>query len=261
MFQIKFMYCGNDQAQVIWYWGGISMHILLVEDEPKIREVLIAYLKNEGWDVDYTSNGFEAVQMFDNGNYDLLILDLMLEGLSGQEVCKKVREKSVVPIIMLTSKSRESDTIEGLKLGADDYIAKPFRVKEVIARIHALRRRIHAYAPDLAKPHILTFDKGQLVVNLEANTMLVRGNHVNLTATEFKLLTVFIGKPGRIFSRSDLSYLVLGYRFQGDSRSIDTHVKNLRKKLEEVTKEPKYILTLVGAGYKFAAEPDAKEAD
>jgi DNA-binding response OmpR family regulator len=242
--------------------GGFnSMHILLVEDEPKIREVLTAYLKNEGWEVDFTANGLEAVQWFDSRTYDLVILDLMLEGLPGEEVCKQIREKSVVPIIMLTSKSRESDTIAGLRLGADDYIAKPFRVKEVIARIHALRRRIHAYTTDQAKPKVMTFDKGQLVIDLEANTLLVRGVHANLTTTEFKLLTVFTSKPGKIWARSDLSYHVLGYRFQGDSRSIDTHVKNLRKKIEEDSREPKYILTMVGSGYKFAAESDAKEPD
>ncbi|NOU94458.1 response regulator [Paenibacillus sp. LMG 31456] len=237
------------------------MKILLVEDEPKIREVLTAYLKNEGWDVDYTPNGLEAVQMFDSGHYDLLILDLMIEGLSGEEVCKQVREKSVVPIIMITSKSRESDTIAGLYLGADDYIAKPFRAKEVIARIYALRRRIYAYTTAKEKPSLLTFNKGELVVNLQENTLLVRGVHTSLTTTEFKMLSVFIDKPGRIFSRGDLSYHVMGYRFQGDSRSIDTHVKNLRKKLEEDTREPKYILTMVGSGYKFAAEPDNKEVE
>lgn len=235
------------------------MQILLVEDEPKIREVVSAYLKNEGWEVDCTANGLEAVQWFENASYDLVILDLMLEGLSGEEVCQQIRAKSVVPIIMLTSKSRESDTIAGLNLGADDYIAKPFRVKEVIARIHALRRRIHAYKADAVKQHVLTFDRGQLVVDLEANTLLVRGIHTNLTTTEFKLLTVFTSKPGKIWSRSDLSFHVLGYRFQGDSRSIDTHVKNLRKKIEEDTKEPRYILTMVGSGYKFAAESDTKE--
>lgn len=237
------------------------MKILLVEDEPKIREVVTAYLKNEGWEVDQTANGLEAIQLFDNNSYDLVILDLMLEGLSGEEVCKQIREKSVVPIIMLTSKSRESDTIAGLNLGADDYIAKPFRVKEVIARIHALRRRIHAYKPDKEKQTVLTFDRGQLVIDLEGNTLLVRGVHANLTATEFKLLTVFASKPGKIWSRTDLSYHVLGYRFQGDSRSIDTHVKNLRKKIEEDPRLPKYIMTMVGAGYRFAAESDVKEPD
>ncbi|CAG7627593.1 Transcriptional regulatory protein BaeR [Paenibacillus solanacearum] len=235
------------------------MQILLVEDEPKIREVLIAYLRNEGWNVDFTPNGLEAVEMFSNRPYDLVILDLMLEGMPGEEVCRTIRQTSTVPIVMLTSKSRESDTIEGLKLGADDYIFKPFRVKEVIARIHALLRRVKAFVPEKQKTSVLTFDKGRLVLDMEAKTLLVRGVHANLTSTEFKLLTVFVDKPGKIFSRLDLSHQVLGYRFHGDSRSIDTHVKNLRKKIEEDTKEPKYILTMVGEGYKFTAEADKKE--
>ncbi|CAG7646435.1 response regulator [Paenibacillus allorhizosphaerae] len=235
------------------------MQILLVEDEPKIREVLIAYLRNEGWDVDFTPNGLEAVDMFSNRNYDLVILDLMLEGMPGEEVCRTIRQTSTVPIVMLTSKSRESDTIEGLKLGADDYIFKPFRVKEVIARIHALLRRVKTFVPEKQKSSVLTFDKGRLVLDMEAKTLLVRGLLANLTSTEFKLLTVFVEKPGKIFSRLDLSHQVLGYRFHGDSRSIDTHVKNLRKKIEEDTKEPKYILTMVGEGYKFIAEADKKE--
>ncbi|MCZ8515584.1 response regulator transcription factor [Paenibacillus filicis] len=235
------------------------MRVLVVEDEPKIREVLIAYLRNEGWEVDYTANGQEALDWFSQREYGLVLLDLMLEGLHGEEVCRRIRESSIVPIVMLTAKSRENDTIAGLKLGADDYIAKPFRVKEVIARIHALLRRMKAYVPEPQKPSVLTFDRGRLVLDLEGKTLLVRGQHANLTSTEFKLMTVFADKPGKIFSRTDLSHQVLGYRFHGDSRSIDTHVKNLRKKIEEDTKEPLYILTMVGAGYKFAAAADQKE--
>lgn len=237
------------------------MRILLVEDEPKIREVLIAYLKNEGWEADYTSDGHEALRLFAANEYQVVLLDLMIEGLPGEEVCREIRKQSVVPIIMITSKSREADTIQGLQLGADDYIMKPFRVKEVIARIHALLRRINRYTPETSNPGVLTFDRGQLVVNLEAGTAVVRGTSVNLTTTEFKLLTVLASKPGKLFSRSELTHQVLGYRFQGDSRSIDTHVKNLRKKIEEDPGEPKYIVTLVGAGYRFSAMPDGKEEE
>ncbi|WP_248926830.1 response regulator transcription factor [Paenibacillus hamazuiensis] len=237
------------------------MRILLVEDEPKIREVIIAYLKNEGWDVDYTSDGHEALRLFQERPHDLVLLDLMIEGLPGEEVCREIRRHSVVPIIMITSKSRESDTIAGLGLGADDYIVKPFRVKEVVARIHALLRRVSHYKPDKAESSVLTFDRGRLVVNLEAGSALVDGRNANLTTTEFKLLSVLAQKPGKLFSRSDLTYQVLGYRFQGDSRSIDTHLKNLRKKIESDPREPRYILTMVGSGYKFAAEPERKEQD
>ncbi|MDQ1913403.1 response regulator transcription factor [Paenibacillus sp. GD4] len=235
------------------------MRILVVEDEPKIREVLIAYLRNEGWAVDDTGSGREALEWFQSRSYDLVLLDLMLEELSGEEVCREIRRHSIVPIIMLTSKSKESDTIEGLNLGADDYIAKPYRMKEVIARIHALLRRVRTYAPEVQSASVLTFDKGKLVLNLEEKTLLVRGLLTGLTLTEFKLMSVLAEKPGKLFSRTELTQLVLGYRFMGDSRSIDTHVKNLRKKIEEDVKEPRYILTMVGAGYKFAAEPDRKD--
>jgi DNA-binding response OmpR family regulator len=235
------------------------MHILIVEDEPKIRDVLMAYFQKEGWEVDYTSDGYEAIQKFDYHQHDLIILDLMIEGLPGEEVCRLVREKSNVPIIMLTSKSREADTINGLNLGADDYIVKPFRAKEVIARIRALFRRITPLKEEQDEPTVLTFHKGRLVVNLEEREVLVDGQPANLTATEFKLLSVFLAKPGKVYSRNDLSYKVQGYRFQGDGRTIDAHVKNLRKKIEKDHRSPEYIQTLVGTGYKFAVLPDDPE--
>jgi DNA-binding response OmpR family regulator len=232
------------------------MHILIVEDEPKIRDVLIAYFNKEGWEVDYTSNGIEAVQKFDYHQHDLIILDLMIEGIPGEEVCKLIREKSNVPIIMLTSKSREIDTINGLNLGADDYIVKPFRAKEVIARIHALFRRVAPLKREVGEEKVLKFNKGQLIVNLEEREVIAGGRPVSLTATEFKLLSVLLGRPGKVYSRSDLSYKVQGYRFQGDGRAIDAHIKNLRKKIEPDPGNPTYIVTVVGTGYKFALHPD-----
>lgn len=235
------------------------MHILIVEDEPKIRDVLIAYFSKEGWKVDYTSDGNEAVRKFDYHQHDLIILDLMIEGIPGEEVCKLIREKSNVPIIMLTSKSREADTIHGLNLGADDYIVKPFRAKEVIARIHALFRRVAPLKRGADERKVLTFNKGQLAVNMEAREVLVGGRETNLTATEFKLLSVLLGQPGKVYSRSDLSYKVQGYRFQGDGRAIDAHIKNLRKKIETDPGNPTYIVTVVGSGYKFALLPDEPE--
>ncbi|TBL71614.1 response regulator transcription factor [Paenibacillus thalictri] len=235
------------------------MRILLVEDEPKIREVLAAYLKNEGWEVDFTPDGNEALALFRSRAYDLVILDLMLEGLPGEEVCREIRQSSFVPIVMITSKSRESDAIIGLNLGADDYIVKPFRVKEVVARIHALLRRTRQYTAEAEKNAVMSFDKGRLVLEPETGTVLVRGVPVSLTATELKLLCVLASKPGKVFARNDLTYEVLGYRFQGESRTIDTHLKNLRKKIEEDPKEPQYVLTMIGSGYKLAAALDGKE--
>ncbi|MCC2684697.1 MAG: winged helix family two component transcriptional regulator [Paenibacillaceae bacterium] len=236
------------------------MHILVVEDEPKIRDVLIAYFQKEGWEVDYTSDGHEAIRKFDYHQHDIIILDLMIEGMSGEDVCRLIREKSNVPIIMLTSKSREIDTINGLNLGADDYIVKPFRAKEVIARIQAVYRRAGTAKPGVEEEHVISFNKGHFIVDMEAREVLVDGHYVSLTATEFKLLSVLISRPGKVFTRNDLSYKVQGYRFQGDGRTIDTHIKNLRKKIEPDHSSPTYVLTAVGTGYKFSFLPDeAKE--
>lgn len=235
------------------------MHILIVEDEPKIRDVLIAYFEKEGWKTDYTSNGIEAVQKFDYVQHDLIILDLMLEGMPGEQVCSRIREKSNVPIIMLTSKSREIDTINGLNLGADDYIVKPFRAKELIARIHALFRRIAPVKRSSDEEKVVHFNGGKLIIDTDTREVMTHGRVVQLTATEFKLLSVLIRKPGKVFSRSDLSYTVQGYRFQGDGRAIDAHVKNLRKKIERDPSNPLYVVTVVGSGYKFSMQPDDPE--
>lgn len=234
------------------------MHILIVEDEPNIRDIMSAYLENEGWKVDTTADGNEAVRKYDNCKHDLVLLDLMIEGISGEEVCKKLREISNVPIFIITSKSKESDTINGLNLGADDYIIKPFRMKEVIARIKALFRRINTIVtPDLQVKE-LSYDRGKVRIHLDNRSVTIRGTTINLTSTEFKLLTVLTSKPGKIFSRNDLTYEVLGYRFAGDSRAIDTHVKNLRRKMEEDKADPRFILTMVGSGYKFGVMPDER---
>ncbi|MDB5084754.1 MAG: two-component system response regulator [Bacilli bacterium] len=236
------------------------MKILVVEDEPKIRDVLVAYFKNEGWEVEYTGDGHEAICLFDYNKHDLIILDLMIQGLPGEEVCKQIREKSNVPLIMLTSKGLEGDTINGFKLGADDYITKPFRAKELVARIHALFRRVNSLQSQgdstRKKSDKLTFNQGNLIIQFDAQTVQVSGNTINLTTTEFKLLSVLSGNPGKVFSRNDLSYQVQGYRYLGDGRSIDAHVKNLRKKLEPDPRNPNYIQTVIGSGYRFMFHPD-----
>jgi len=232
------------------------VNILIVEDEVKIRDVLKAYFDKEGWMVSMTGDGYEALNKFKQFKFDLVILDRMIHGMPGEEVCKKIRNSSNVPIIMITSKSLESDTIEGLNLGADDYITKPFRVKEVVARIHALQRRIndHLAKPDKAK--VFHFNKKRLVINFAAKEVYVEGELVNLTTTEMNVLKVMVDNPNRIFSRNELSYEVQGYRHLGDGRSIDAHIKNIRKKIEEDPKNPVYIVTKIGSGYKFSFEPD-----
>ncbi len=225
------------------------MDILIVEDEASIRDVLKSYFIKEGWKVFTSSNGKEALQKVEKFKLDLIVLDLMVPGLSGEEVCGYIRRVSNVPVIMITSKSSEEDLIHGLNLGADDYITKPFRMKEVIARIYALKRRMNMVTSDSRK--IMQFNNNRLTINFESKEVLVDGKQANLTYTEFKILDALVKQPGKVYSRHDLSFEAQGYRFIGDGRTTDAHIKNIRKKIEENPKQPKYIVTKIGAGYKF----------
>lgn len=230
------------------------MEIMIVEDEPSIREVLTSLFQAEGWKVHTSSDGKDALLKARNFKLDLIILDLMIPGIPGEEVCRSIRQDSNVPVIMITSKSNESDMVNGLNLGADDYITKPFRVKEVLARIHALKRRINMFSSN--NNRILWFNKRRLVVNFELKEVFVDGKPANLTITEFKLFSILVKNPGKVYSRHDLSYEVQGYRFIGDGRAMDVHILNIRKKIEEDPKNPEYIVTKIGAGYKFNFFPE-----
>lgn len=230
------------------------MAILIVEDEVSIRDVLKSYFLKEGWDVLVSSDGLDALKKMREFKIDLVILDLMIPKLSGEEVCREIRTISNVPVFIISAKSREEDMINGLNLGADDYITKPFRIKEVLARINALLRRIEMSTKESKK--ILYFNKKSLVINFETKELLVGNKAVNLTFTEFKILDALVKKPGKVFSRQDLTYIVQGYRYIGDGRTMDAHIKNLRKKIEEDPKNPKYIVTKIGAGYKFNCHLD-----
>ncbi|WP_318615656.1 response regulator transcription factor [Sporosarcina sp. YIM B06819] len=230
------------------------MRILLVEDEISIRDVLKSYLLKEGWDVLTSGDGVDALNKTQKIKVDLVILDLMIPKLSGEEVCREIRKTSNVPILIVSSKSREEDMIKGLNIGADDYITKPFRIQEVLARINALQRRVNMFTQK-AKP-IMSFNRRSLVINFESKEVFVDDNLVRLTLTEFKLLDALLKKPGKVLSREDLSYHVQGYRYIGDGRTMDAHIKNLRKKIEKDPKNPIYIITRVGAGYQFNVEAD-----
>lgn len=232
------------------------MNILVVEDEPKIGEVLTAYFQNENWDATVIGNGEEALSLFRRRAFDLIVLDLMLDGMPGEEVCRAIRDISNVPIVMLTAKSREHEAIAGLNLGADHYFTKPFRVKEVVAQIQAIFRRMNAReaAPTGAKA--ITFNRRRLVVHPWAEDVIVDGKPARLTTTEFRVLSVLIERAGAVINRGDLNYKVLGYRFPEDGRTIDAHIKNIRKKIETDAKNPQYVLTKVGSGYKFGFAPD-----
>ncbi|CAH8772533.1 response regulator transcription factor [Paenibacillus dendritiformis] len=225
------------------------MDIMIVEDEASVRDILKSYFVNEGWKVHLSSDGQEAMKKVQLYKLDLIVLDLMIPGMPGEEVCRNIRRMSNVPLIMITSKAREVDMINGLNLGADDYITKPFRAKEVIARIHALQRRINIM--NNSSRNVIYFNRRRFMVNFELEDVFLDGKPANLTATEFRTLSILVRKPGKVFSRHDLSYEVQGYRFIGDGRVMDVHIRNIRKKIEEDPKNPQYIVTKIGSGYKF----------
>lgn len=233
------------------------MTILLIEDEESIRDVLKSYLEKEGWNVLTSGDGVTALKIVKKIKVDLVVLDLMIPKLSGEEVCKEIRKTSNVPVLIISSKSKEEDLIKGLNFGADDYITKPFRIKEVVARINALQRRIKMHTNN--EESIIHFNGGRLVVNFDSKKVFLDQNPVNLTFTEFKLLNALIKKPGKVLSRHDLSYEVQGYRYIGDGRTMDAHIKNLRKKIEDDPKNPLYIITRIGAGYQFNFLPDSND--
>lgn len=232
------------------------MNVLIVEDEIAIREVMESYCLKEGWKVQTAGNGMEVLSKFQMFRFDMILLDLMIPSLPGEEVCRSIRKTSNVPIIMVTSKALESDTINGLNMGADDYITKPFKVKEVIARMYALHRRIEAFSAKSSIRPFLCFNKRRMLINCESKEVIVEGKPANLTHTEFKILETMVRNPGKVYSRHDLSYEVQGYRYIGDGRSADAHIKNIRRKIETDPKTPQYIVTKIGAGYKFNFYPD-----
>ncbi len=224
------------------------MRILLVDDEKKITTVLKAYLQQEGFQVSTAVNGLIALTMFKENPFDLLILDLMLPGLSGTEICREIRKISSVPIIMLTAKVEEEDRIQGLSIGADDYITKPFSPREVVARVRAVLRRTSNETAPLAD--VISYDNGLTIDNIQHEIRL-HDQEVSLTPTEFKILGALAKNPGRVYSRGQLVEIVQGHDFDGDDRVIDAHIKKIRQKIEATPSEPQLIMTVYGIGYKF----------
>lgn len=224
-----------------------ARRILLVEDEKAIREAVAAYLEREGYWVTQAEDGQVALEQLSKHKYDLIVLDLMLPKASGEQICKIVRDSSDVPIIMLTAKGELEDRIAGLEAGADDYLVKPFSPRELVARVRALLRR--ARVEDEPQRDRLEF--GELEIDVTGHKVLLGGEELDLTASEFKLLMTLARYPGRVYSRMELVEKVLGYDFEGYERTIDSHVKNLRAKLGDDPREPKYIFTVHGVGYRF----------
>lgn len=230
----------------------MNKNILAVDDEPKILEAVKAFLESKGYTVCTAQNGRQALEIFEKENIALILLDLMLPDISGEEVCKRIRKKSRVPIIMLTAKSEEANQLNGLDIGADDYITKPFSLKVIAARIETvLRRTTDDLVPLTVKN---SWRDGDLTVDFEKGIVSKHGGEVNLTATELKILSALIKYPGKIFSREELLTLVLGDNTDSLDRVIDNHIKNLRQKIEDDSKTPVYVLTIRGLGYKFGGE-------
>jgi DNA-binding response OmpR family regulator len=224
--------------------------ILVVDDERKIVELIRLYLERDGYRVLAAYDGLQALKLARQKQPDIILLDLLLPGMDGLDVCRTLKAESEVPIIMLTAKTTDEDKLTGLKLGADDYVTKPFNPREVVARVRAVLRRVGKEAAQDAT-EICVAD---LVIDRRHHEVRARGDVVHLTPTEFNLLEVLAGEPGRAFTRLELLDQVFGYDFEGLERTVDVHVKNLRQKIESDPKQPTYIKTVYGVGYKFSED-------
>lgn len=229
--------------------------VLVVEDEESYSDALSYMLRKEGFEVAVAPTGTVALETFDRTGADLVLLDLMLPGLSGTEVCRTLRQKSNVPVIMLTAKDSEIDKVVGLELGADDYVTKPFSSRELVARIRAVLRR--RGEDEIVLPAAL--EAGPVRMDVERHVVTVRGDSVQLPLKEFELLEVLLRNAGRVLTRMQLIDRVWGADYVGDTKTLDVHVKRLRAKIEEDPGSPRYIVTVRGLGYKF--EPVTVEVE
>jgi DNA-binding response OmpR family regulator len=226
--------------------------ILIIEDEIKIVEVVKSYLENSGYQVAAVHSGKDALEIFDRLNPSLVILDLMLPDVPGEEVCKALRKKSRVPILMLTARVDEESILNGFNLGADDYVTKPFSPRQIVARVAALLRRVEDDVVPLA--NIISFDGDDLIIDSIKHEVRKNGKVVSLTPNEYKILLTMVKYPKKAFTREELVCMALGEDYDGFDRVIDTHIKNLRQKIETNPRTPKYFLTIHGIGYRFGGE-------
>ncbi len=230
----------------------IKRRILVVDDEEKIVEVVKSYLESGGYAVSEAFTGKRALELFEKENPSLIILDLMLPDVTGEEVCKKIRKKSRVPIIMLTAKVEEEDILKGLDIGADDYVVKPFSPRQLVARVGALLRR----ASDARTPlsSVLSFNDNDLIIDCTGYEVKKDGRALNLTPTEFKILLALVKTPSKVFTRDELINAIGSEDIDVYDRTIDAHIKNLRQKVESDSRHPVYIMTVHGIGYRFGGE-------
>ena len=229
-----------------------KLKILVVDDEKKILLVIKSYLEKSGFDVSEAYNGKQALAQFERINPSLIILDLMLPDMSGEEICVSIRRNSKVPIIMLTAKVNEENIIQGLDMGADDYIIKPFSPKQLVARVNALLRR--TIREKEWHTNIISFNNQDLLINTLNYEVYKNGKLINLTPNEYKILIKMLNCPKQVFTRDQLIESVFGDEYDGYDRTIDAHIKNLRQKIESDSKKPIYVLTVHGIGYKFGGE-------
>ena len=229
--------------------GEPNKKIVVIDDDPSVQEVVRAYLEKDGYHVFVAGDAANGVDVIGRIKPGLIVLDLMLPDRPGEEIAQEIRERSDVPILMLTAKASEEERIGGLALGADDYLTKPFSPRELVARVRAILRRTHGIEPMVA---VLRFDDGALEIDTVQHEVRRDGSAVDLTPNEYKLLVTLARFPGRPYSRFELINQVQGYEYEGYERTIDAHVKNLRKKIEPDPKHPRYVETVFGVGYRMA---------
>ncbi|MEE0944505.1 MAG: response regulator [Clostridia bacterium] len=225
--------------------------VLIVEDDPNIVDILKFNFEKEGYNILIATDGASGLEQAQTSNPDLILLDVMLPKMDGFEVCRKVREKSNVPIIMLTAREEEVDKVLGLELGADDYITKPFSIRELTARVKANLRRMSIDMSSASQDPSSTITSGELVINIERYEVQKRGKVIDITLREFELLKFLAQQPEKIFSRENLLENVWGYEYYGDVRTVDVTVRRLREKIEDDPSLPRYIVTKRGVGYYF----------
>lgn len=225
--------------------------VLIVDDDVKLVKLLRTYFEKEGCMTYSANDGLDALQIVREKKPDIMVLDLMLPGLDGLDVCRKIRKDNDIPIIMLTARDEESDRLIGLEIGADDYVTKPFSPKEVVARAKAILRRANK---EVVRSEPI--QAGTLIIDLERHQVTNGGHIVDVTPTEFKIMELLAANTGKVFSRLQIVEQIQGYSFEGYERTIDAHIKNLRRKIETNPKEPQHIQTVYGIGYKFAGEAD-----
>jgi DNA-binding response OmpR family regulator len=226
--------------------------VLLVEDERKLRDLVRSYLERAGFTVLSTGSGAEALTLAGSAAPDLVVLDLGLPDIAGETVARELRAAGGVPVLMLTAKSGEEDRIRGLELGADDYVTKPFSPRELVLRVQAILRR----GSQAAAPGVASYGGAELVIDEPRRTAVVRGTPVDLTPTEWGLLLALATVPGRVYSRFELINRVRGYEFEGYERTVDSHVKNLRRKIEDDPGNPRIVQTVLGGGYRLGLARD-----